>query len=551
MQHLDLTVDTPADFEGRVVSIQGRDYVIGPSFREGDQGFAHLLRNRESGLCLHMIQIRPEYRSDPDLALALSRQKAETTAELRARMRLEEPEMVIPGISVVEAHGGSFELHEGSWGVFDSGEDAPEKEALKAAVSQYEDGDAPGAIRGLEGLLERHPNHTEALMFLADYKASQGKHSDALGLAEKAVAIEPNSYTYLGMRVGHALNASFRYVAMEYFEVLRSRFPLVDDFNAQGMQAYLVCGEPEKAEALLEGSLLPDDQQARFEDVIAQRSVVNRAYDAIDKRMARPDRELGDKDREALIKELETLQGEYPEHPWIQANLGLLLRKQGEPERGAVYLSEAIGGLPVFFASYCSANAGLAMVEAGQWDGALFRFGKSVAMLRRLGGGKVHALDVPGSADWLSRAGRVTEDAGDNPVALVDQAINNASSRELVTPDVLAYREGLAEAFKYYTDGGEDKSPPFGFFLVVSFAFSLAGLAFLGAISLFLMPFDQSRAVFGGVLLASVAIVLAIARRMDYVKAFFVHHLPLFVLPAIGFAAGVVVAVIRSFSGHP
>jgi len=60
-----------------------REYVLGANVCTGDQGYAHRLINRRSGLCMHAIQIRPEYQRDPDAAWALSSDKQASTAHLR------------------------------------------------------------------------------------------------------------------------------------------------------------------------------------------------------------------------------------------------------------------------------------------------------------------------------------------------------------------------------------------------------------------------------------------------------------------------------------
>ncbi|HFE37457.1 MAG TPA: tetratricopeptide repeat protein, partial [Gammaproteobacteria bacterium] len=374
MQALDLSQNNPEDFEGKWLSLNGCNYRIGASFRAGDQGFAHLLFNEESGLCLHIIQIRPEYRSDPGLALGASRGKAEATAQLRADMRLKQPGVRIPAVSVVEAHGGSFELHEGTWGVFDNRKDAPGEAAFETAVSQLQDGDTEAAIGSLEALLEQYPNHTEALVFLAECKASLGEHVAALELVERAILIEPNSFHYLGVRVAHALNSSYRFMAMSCFEALVQRFPLIDDFNADGIQCYLDCGEPERAKALLDRSRLDDDQTRQFREVLSEASAVNAAYDAIEQKVQRPGHALTDAEKEQLVVDLKALHARYPSNPWIQANLGLMLRNTGQPESAAAFLNAAMNGLPEIWTAFCAANCGFSLAEARHWDAALSSF---------------------------------------------------------------------------------------------------------------------------------------------------------------------------------
>ena len=64
----------------------GRDYLIGPRFREGEQGYAHELTNQLSGLTLHAIQIRVSYLADPEGAKQASKTKEKLTADLHTKM---------------------------------------------------------------------------------------------------------------------------------------------------------------------------------------------------------------------------------------------------------------------------------------------------------------------------------------------------------------------------------------------------------------------------------------------------------------------------------
>ena len=72
---LDLTRHKPADFEGKSVTLDDREYLVGRSFRQGDQGHAHLLIDRVSGVCQRVIQIRIEYMRAPELQQVCLRRK--------------------------------------------------------------------------------------------------------------------------------------------------------------------------------------------------------------------------------------------------------------------------------------------------------------------------------------------------------------------------------------------------------------------------------------------------------------------------------------------
>ena len=63
--HLDLARHQPAEFAGKIITVQGREYVLGACVRTSNQGYSHRLVNRKSGLCLHIIQIRVEYNARP------------------------------------------------------------------------------------------------------------------------------------------------------------------------------------------------------------------------------------------------------------------------------------------------------------------------------------------------------------------------------------------------------------------------------------------------------------------------------------------------------
>jgi len=234
---LDLTRHTPEMFPGKSVTLDERDYRIGAHFRAGDQGYAHYLVNETSRLCMHIIQIRTTYLSDPAAALAASKTKEEVTARLRWSLA-DQPGKArsIPILTAREGHGGSFELHEIGPGLY--GERAGD-EQLAEANALVDKRDHPEAIAELRRLLDRYPTHTIALNNLTLSYASLGDHSAALQAITQAVDIEPNFALYRGNQICIALNCPSQRFGLNLFQQFRKRYPLVHDFDRDGIDAHL------------------------------------------------------------------------------------------------------------------------------------------------------------------------------------------------------------------------------------------------------------------------------------------------------------------------
>src|SRR6185503_15533896 len=199
---LDLTRHQPSDFAGKIVVLNEREYEIGANVRVSDeQGHAHRLINRMSGLCLHMIQIRPEYQVAPDKAWAISKEKESATAFLCDAERVEGRPGVICPLTALQGCGGSFELHEIPFGMFGHESPPVAREAFDAANMLGEKRDYQGAIAILERVVAEHPNHTVALNNLAAYHLELGEYNEALARIGRAVEIEPNHSKYRGSQL--------------------------------------------------------------------------------------------------------------------------------------------------------------------------------------------------------------------------------------------------------------------------------------------------------------------------------------------------------------
>ena len=57
MEFLDLSNQTPVNYEGKNIEVNGCQYTIGPHVKTGSRYIIHRLINDESGLCQHVIKI--------------------------------------------------------------------------------------------------------------------------------------------------------------------------------------------------------------------------------------------------------------------------------------------------------------------------------------------------------------------------------------------------------------------------------------------------------------------------------------------------------------
>ena len=73
----------------------------------------------------------------------------------------------------------------------------------------------------------------------------------------RAIEIEPNYAKLRGQQIVVAFRGTRRREALELFHELKARYPLLDDYDGFGIQAYLICGEPQQSLDLLQRNTLP------------------------------------------------------------------------------------------------------------------------------------------------------------------------------------------------------------------------------------------------------------------------------------------------------
>lgn len=399
MEQLDLKRHTPDEFAGKTLSVSARNYTIGPKF-DGDEAHAHFLINDASGLCLHVIQIGKEYMTNPSAALAASRERERETAALRTNMQRNGQQITLPFISVIEANGGSFTLHETTWGAFGHSEDSPGREAIDLAVSQSEAGDQRSAITVLTALLQDHPNHSVALGLLAGVYCDFNEQASAEQAFARSIEIEPNYAKCRGQQIIVALRGSSRRRPLDLFQELKARYPLLDDYDGVGISAHLICGEPQQALQLLQKNTLPSQDA---EQLLAQ---INYALEA-KQQLAK----LGEGVAKGLISETDLLEyladlyKAYPPDPLIQANLGCALYRSGQYRRACELLIRAGGGIADDLSMCCAVNLAFAFIGVAAWEPALEILADVMSSVSETAKCAVmNPLDVPGLVDWFAES---------------------------------------------------------------------------------------------------------------------------------------------------
>lgn len=439
MEQLDLRRHTPEEFVGKSVTIGGRNYTIGPKFG-GDEGYAHFLINELSGLCLHIVQIGKEYLSNPSGALAASREKARETAYWRSNMLLNGEAITLPFISVIEGNGGSFELHETTWGAFGHTQDSPGRESIDLAVSQSEAGDQRSALAVLAALLESHPNHSVALGLLAGVVCDLNDQASAQQMFARSIEIEPNYAKIRGQQIVVALRATRRRRALELFQELKARYPLLNDYDGVGISAYLMCGEPQQALNLSQQNTLPKQDA---EQLLTQ---ITYALDVKQQLL-----KLGEAIETSLIDEtdllefLEALYKAYPSDPMIQANLGSALYRAGQYPRAVELLLSAGGGIADDLTIYCGVNLAFALIKMSAWEPAMGMLSDVVndALSKAARGVAVSPSEVPGLGDWFADKGVLKTKRHSN-YRLLEAAMAECPDQKLITPLV----RQLAELYR-------------------------------------------------------------------------------------------------------
>lgn len=444
MEALDLQRHRPDEFIDKIVSINGCDYRIGRSFRVGDQGYAHFLVNEASGLCLHIIQIRPEYLSSPKTARGASKAKESFTAAMRAGLMKKSEPMIVPLITVTEANGGFFELHEMSWGSFQESEELIGNAAIGKANAYEKAKHFDLAIVELKNLLSDSPNHTIALNNLASNYYANNDLPSAIAAIERAIAIEPNYSLFLGNQIMYAIVSPHRRQGLNLFRTFKARFPHCGDYDMYGVQVCRICGEIDEAVELLKRAALPKAQNDELSALLTPGIPAKAQFLALDKAIRE-----GEPISSRTLADLIKINNSYPDDPMVKANLGFMLFRDGQYQRAFEFLISAMGATPDSWYIYCLANAAFCQIKLGKWSTALPLL-HGIMVELNLSIKEVQYQDVPGVVKWIHADDVIQEAVLPSAAEILDSAIKQCQNREYITTEVLQLASLYRQAAKEY-----------------------------------------------------------------------------------------------------
>ena len=251
-----LTRHEPRQFAGKTVTIQGCEYRIGALFRDSSQGYSHALVNLRSGMCLHAMQVRREYRTRPIEALDASRTKQTVTTQLRDSLLAENNPVAVSPVTAIKLHGGSFELHEVQWGMFSDDAPADAATEIARAIRASEGGAVDAALDIMTQVTSKYLTHAAALYTLGGMLADSGRVGETLPWLERTLEVEPNYSTYHGALIKVTAKVARRH-ALARFDAFASRFAHVHDFDALGAELCMLAGDLVRAETLARSAPLP------------------------------------------------------------------------------------------------------------------------------------------------------------------------------------------------------------------------------------------------------------------------------------------------------
>jgi tetratricopeptide (TPR) repeat protein len=441
---LNLHRHEPSEFEGKSVVINGTRYVIGPLWRESSQGFAHALRNQRSGLSLHTIQVRHSYRVDPVQARTDSLTKAKLTAELRSQELMKAgPPVRTCLMRAFEIDTGTVELHE-----FAAIADTVGGPILAGANRHRSEGRFKAAIAAVSNLLDENPRHTNALVFRGQCQAQAGDFEAALASTSQAVEIEPNLSGYRVQQLYLQLGCPFQFRALALLDAYRKNFPGEHDCDHLGVDAYLNCGQPQKARALLAEAPIPAAVAQKLERSVR---AATRAAD-----LARP---LGQSILKGTsppgwLRTLEEAHALFDRDPYLNANLAFALRKAGEFKRASELLMTAASTVRPRWMPHIWINAALCLAEIGEWPQANDLARRAMSLLGYPS--FIHPTDAPDFAEWIEDdKDCIVESKKPAGAVVLQKWLNSGVHESSLSAEVKALAHLYQQAYKTYLN-----SPP-------------------------------------------------------------------------------------------
>ena len=431
-QYLDIAVDEPRDYEGRLVICDGAEYMIGRWVRQSEDRIVHELTNRRTGLTLHRINIL----RDQETAAKTSMRLAAKLAHLRDLGISTTPEPLI-----AQGHGGSFEIEEvarseqGSMG-------ALYEQALSAAQQ--------GKWRECKALSEQvlgaNAVHTSALDLLAWSYAESDDYMEAAKIEAAAIESEPNLQTIRHnlLRFAAASGAVNTFTAE--FEELKRKWPADNQLDGLAAQIYLLAGRP----GIAAGLRIPDSDSELIEKIREETCRRERARARME---AVREAVLNHRDNNAF-NDLKQAYAEYSKDVEIAFNWGHLLLRRGDWRDARDVLSKILQFISSALRTQCWGSVAFANAMGGDYEAAASQLMMISSWLTSPDGIPPTVADLPFWAIWLEDERVVADRSMGRPAFLVNRIINSLKEYETDNAELMStlhhiraeYERGLGGA---------------------------------------------------------------------------------------------------------
>jgi tetratricopeptide (TPR) repeat protein len=278
--------------------------------------------------------------------------------------------------------------------------------------------------------LRLNPAHTEALYGMAHSLWRANDAFEAFSVIGDAVEIEPNYLPYQQTQIELARTTGQYNYALYLYRRAARLFEYVYDLEELAAELLLDAGNPDEAKHCVSRAILTEDRRADLvkttDEAIAARSRA-RAL------MEEAHMSVQAKDWKAASSTLLRAQAIYNRDPELCMNTAFATLHEGDPRVCAGLMMHASMVVSDVLAATCTANAGFAMLKAGELEHAMGILDMTAMRLSSLFGGEIPAseADLPSVGVWI---------AGD---ALREE-------RVMVAADVLV--DGLARARNQHVD---------------------------------------------------------------------------------------------------
>lgn len=417
MELLDLDQHDPEEYSGKSIIFNGCHYIIGDLVGMGAEKIVHKLTNKQSGLSLHLIKI---YRSiDPKGKYGIIGDPYQTQAQLYN---------IVPWMIRLDGFGDWAVIVEKSLSTspLESNnyiEKLTDRADSLAGDEKYED-----SVTVYSEILKLNPWHAHALHNMGVAVCKIDDYQTGYTLLRKAIVIEPNYPKFYETIFMIAASCGYLYLALQYYESMKSIFPFECNLDEMAISLYLEAGHPEKAIKCLGNSFLLDSEKIyqkrqTIEDADIARKRAMSIVEAMEVTALQRLKETG---IFVGVEALGKAYREYDKDTILAANYGLALMQENQPLKGKEILLAQINRDDPFLDTICLINAALCDIYAKQFEDAVELLSTAMTYLKKNSKGEeVSFVDVPGCSLYIRELqGRPT--AIENPgrsVELIEHLI--------------------------------------------------------------------------------------------------------------------------------